>query len=144
MRPRSRLGWSWDSIKSTRPEWLRDRKINLLVVFALEKSPEIGADVPLILNKAQNEEQRQILRVHLAAQAFGRPFFSAPGIPEDRKAALRAAFDATMKDPEFVAETTKVRLEVSPTTGAEIDRILGEIYALPSDVIDKARRAIRN
>jgi len=76
-----RCGWSWDSIKSTKPEWVRDKKINLLVVFALDKAPDIGADVPLILEKAQSEEQRRILRVHLAGQAFGRPFFAAQGIP---------------------------------------------------------------
>jgi tripartite-type tricarboxylate transporter receptor subunit TctC len=82
--------------------------------------------------------------VHLAGQAFGRPFFAAQGIPEDRKAALRAAFDATMKDPEFVAEATKLQLEVSPMTGIEIERVLGEVYALPRDLIDKAKAAIRN
>jgi tripartite-type tricarboxylate transporter receptor subunit TctC len=139
-----RCGWSWDSIKSTKPEWVRDKKINLLVVFALEKAPDIGPDVPLILEKAQNDEQRQILRVHLAGQAFGRPFFAAQGIPEDRKAALRAAFDATMKDPEFIADAERLRLEVSPMTGAEIERVLGEVYALPKDLIDKAKAATRN
>jgi len=115
-----RCGWSWDSIESTRPDWLRDRKINLLVIFALERAAEISPDVPLILDKARDDEQRQILRVHLAGQAFGRPFFAAPGIPEDRKATLRSAFDATMKDPEFVAEATRLRLEVSPMAGGEI------------------------
>jgi len=139
-----RCGWSWDSIKSTKPDWVRDKKINLLVVFALQRAPDIGSDVPLILDKAQSDEQRQILRVHLAGQAFGRPFFAAQGIPEDRKAALRAAFDATMKDPEFIAEAEKLRLEVSPMTGAEIERVLGEVYALPKDLIDKAKAAIRN
>ena len=139
-----RCGWSWDSIKSTRPDWIRDKKINLIVVFALERVAGIGSDVPLILDKATSDEQRQILRVHLAGQAFGRPFFAAQGIPEDRKAVLRAAFDATMKDPEFVAEAEKLRLEVSPMTGAEIERVLGEVYALPKELIDKARAAIRN
>jgi tripartite-type tricarboxylate transporter receptor subunit TctC len=139
-----RCGWSWDSIKSTRMEWLRDNKINLLVVFALDKTPGIPAEVPLILEKAQTDEQRQILRVHLAAQALGRPFAAPPGIPEDRKAALRTAFDATMRDPDFVAEATKLRLEVSPTSGAEIDRLLAAIYATPADIIEKAKRAVKN
>jgi len=138
-----RCGWSWDSIKSTRPEWLRDNKLNLLVVFALEKSPEIPASVPLILEKATTDEQRQILRLHLAGQAFGRPFFAAPGIPEDRKRALRTAFDDTMKDQEFVADALKMRLEVSPMKGAEIDRVLGEVYASPPGILEKAKRAIR-
>ncbi|AMN42542.1 Bug family tripartite tricarboxylate transporter substrate binding protein [Rhodoplanes sp. Z2-YC6860] len=138
-----RCGWSWDSIKSTKPDWLRDKKINLISVFALEKAPDMPADVPLAIDKAQNEEQREVLRVHLAGQAFGRPFFAAQGIPEDRKAALRAAFDATMKDPEFVAEAEKLRLEVSPMQGIEIERVLNEIYGLPKELIDKARAAIR-
>ncbi len=139
-----RCGWSWDSIKSTKPEWLRDKKIDLLVVFAFEKAADIPADVPLIMDKAQTEEQRQILRVHLAAQALGRPFAAPPGIPEDRKAALRAAFDATMKDKEFVAETNRVRLEVSPSTGAQIDKLLADIYATPAGVIAKAKDAVKN
>ena len=139
-----RCGWSWDSIKSTRPDWLRDKKIDLLVVFALEKSPEIPAEVPLAMDKVPSEEMRQILRIHLAAQAFGRPFAAPPGIPPERKAALRAAFDATMKDKEFIAETTKVNLEVSPIPGAEIDRLLAAIYALPPNLIEKAKQVIKN
>jgi tripartite-type tricarboxylate transporter receptor subunit TctC len=139
-----RCGWSWDSIRSTRPDWIRDKKIDLLLVFALEKSPEIPAEVPLALDKAPNEEMRQVLRVHLAGQAFGRPFAAPPGIPADRKAALRAAFDATMKDPEFVSEAKKAGLEVSPITGAEIDRLLAGIYALPPDLIEKAKQVMKN
>jgi tripartite-type tricarboxylate transporter receptor subunit TctC len=139
-----RCGWSWDSIKSTRPDWLRDHKINLLAVFSLQKAADIPAEVPLIGDLAASDEQRQILRLHLAGQSFGRPFFASPGLPQDRKAALRAAFDATMQDPEFVAETNKVKLEVSPTSGAEIDRLLAQVYATPKDVIEKAKQAVRN
>jgi tripartite-type tricarboxylate transporter receptor subunit TctC len=82
--------------------------------------------------------------VHLAAQALGRPFAAPPEIPADRKAALRKAFDETMKDPDFIAETTKVRLEVSPMTGAGIDRVLAEVYALPKELIEKAKAAVKN
>jgi tripartite-type tricarboxylate transporter receptor subunit TctC len=139
-----RCGWSWDSIKSTRPDWLRDGKINLLAVFSLQKAADIPAAIPLVADLAASDEQRQILRLHLAGQSFGRPFFTSPGVPEDRKAALRSAFDATMTDPDFIAETNKVKLEVSPTSGAEIDRLLAEIYATPKDVIEKAKLAIRN
>jgi tripartite-type tricarboxylate transporter receptor subunit TctC len=139
-----RCGWSWDSIKSTRPDWLRDKKINLLAVFSLQKAADIPPDIPLIGDLARSDEQRQILRVHLAGQALGRPFFTSPGVPADRKSALRAAFDATMKDPDFVAEITRVKLEVNPASGAEIDRLLAEVYATPKDVIEKAKQAVRN
>ena len=137
-------GWSWDSIKSTRPDWLRDRKINLLAVFSLQKAVDIPDEVPLIADLAASEEQRQILRLHLAGQALGRPFFTSPGVAPDRKAALRAAFDATMKDPDFVAEINKLKLEVNPASGAEIDRLLAEIYATPKSVVEKAKQAVRN
>lgn len=80
----------------------------------------------------------------LAGQGLGRPYFTSPGVPEDRKAALRAAFDATMKDPDFLAEIAKARLEVSPTSGVEIDRLLADIYASPREVIEKAKQAVRN
>jgi tripartite-type tricarboxylate transporter receptor subunit TctC len=139
-----RCGWSWDSIKSTRPHWLRERKINLLAVFSLQKAVDIPAEVPLIGDLAVSDEQRKILRLHLAGQALGRPFFTSPAIADDRKAALRAAFDATMKDSDFIAETNKVQLEVNPATGAEIDRLLAEVYATPKDVIEKAKQAVRN
>jgi len=139
-----RCGWSWDSIKSTRPDWLRDRKINLLVVFSLQKAADIPPEVPLILDLAKSDEQRTILRLHLAGQFFGRPFFAPPGIPDDRRAALRAAFDVTMTDPDFIAEARASRLEVNPASGAEIDQLLAEIYATPRDLVEKARAAIRN
>jgi tripartite-type tricarboxylate transporter receptor subunit TctC len=139
-----RCGWSWDSIKSTRPDWLRDRKINLLAVFSLQKAADIPADVPLIADLASSDEQRQILRVLLAGQGLGRPYFTSPGVPEDRKAALRTAFDATMQDPDFLAEIAKAKLEVNPTSGMEIDRLLADIYATPKEVIEKAKQAVRN
>jgi tripartite-type tricarboxylate transporter receptor subunit TctC len=139
-----RCGWSWDSIKSTRPNWLRDRKINLLAVFSLQKAPDIPDDVPLVSNLAATDEQRQILRLHLAGQALGRPFFTSPGVPPERKSALREAFAATMQDPDFIAEINKLGLEVNPASGAEIDRLLADIYATPKSIIEKAKQAVRN
>ena len=100
--------------------------------------------MPLAIDLATTDEQKEVLRMHLAGQALGRPFFAPPGIPDDRKAALRAAFDATMKDADFIADIAKAKLEVSPMSGAEIDRLLAEIYATPKDVIEKAKQAIRN
>ena len=76
-----RCGWSWDSIKSTRPDWLRDRKINLIAVFSLQKAADIPAEVPLIGDLARNEEQRQILRMHLAGQSFGPTVLHLAGLP---------------------------------------------------------------
>jgi tripartite-type tricarboxylate transporter receptor subunit TctC len=73
---------------------------------------------------------------------MGRPFAAPPGIPEDRKAALRKAFDATMTDPEFLAEAKKLRLDVNPVSGVAIEKLIGELYQTPQDVIAEARAAV--
>jgi tripartite-type tricarboxylate transporter receptor subunit TctC len=137
-----RCGWSWSSIKSRQVAWLQEKKINLLVQFALQKVPELP-DVPLIMDLATTDEQRQILRLILARQVMGRPFLAPPDIPDDRKLALRKAFDATMKDPQFLAEMGRADLEVTPVDGKAIDALMADIYSTPKDVIEKAVRAIK-
>src|SRR4051812_27735569 len=105
-----RCGWSWTSLKSQK-NWLP--QINVLVQFGLEKNADLP-EVPLALDLARNDEERQVLRLLMAAQHVGRPLFTSPDIPPDRKAALRAAFDAAMNDPQFLGEAAKLGLEISP------------------------------
>ena len=112
-----RCGWSWTSIKSQKTDWLRDRKISLLAQFGMEKNADLP-DVPLVLERAANDEQRQVLRLLIAGQFVGRPFFAPPELPDDRKGALRQAFDATMKDPQFLAEAGRLDMEISPIAAA--------------------------
>ena len=112
-----RCGWSWTSIKSQKTDWLRDRKISLLAQFGMEKNADLP-DVPLVLERATNDEQRQVLRLLIAGQFVGRPFFAPPELPDDRKGALRQAFDATMKDPQFLAEAGRLDMEISPIAAA--------------------------
>jgi tripartite-type tricarboxylate transporter receptor subunit TctC len=135
-----RASWSWSSLKSTKPDWVRDKKVNLPVQLGLHKNPELN-DVPLVIDFA-NERQRQILKMVLSRQTMGRPFAAPPGLPEERKQALRAAFDRTMQDPEFLAEARARGQDVDPVTGADIDRLVGELYRTPADVIAEARAAI--
>jgi tripartite-type tricarboxylate transporter receptor subunit TctC len=130
-----RCGWSWSSIKSQR--WLRDGKINPLVQFGMEGNAELP-DVPLALARAADDEQRQVLRLLTAGQFLGRPFFGPPAIPADRKAALRQAFGATMKDPQFLAEAAKLDLEITPIAAAAIDDFLADIYRAPAEIVRKA------
>ena len=80
----------------------------------------------------------------LAAQDMARPFAAPPGIPADRKAALIAAFNATMKDPEFLADANRMKIDVNPVTGPALDKLLAELYATPKDVVAKAAKAIAN
>jgi tripartite-type tricarboxylate transporter receptor subunit TctC len=137
-----RCGWSWTSIKSQKTDWLRDRKISLLAQFGMEKHADL-ADVPLVLDRATNDEQRQVLRLLIAGQFVGRPFFAPPDLPNDRKGALREAFDATMKDPQFLAEAGKLDLEISPIAAAVVDELLVDMYRTPKEVVRKAVSGIQ-
>jgi len=134
-----RCGWSWTSLKSQK-QWLPN--INLLVQFNLERNPDLS-NVPMALERAKDDQQRQVLRLLIAPQYVGRPFFSSPDIPPERKAALRAAFDETMKDPEFLAEAAKADMEISPVSGAKIDAFIAALYKTPQDVVKKAIAAIQ-
>jgi len=134
-----RCGWSWTSLKSQK-NWLP--QINLLAQFNLEKNADLP-NVPVALERAAGDEQRQVLRLLIAGQYVGRPFFTSPDIPADRKAALRAAFDATMKDPQFLADAAKLDLEISPVGAATIDAFLADLYRTPKDVVAKAVTAIQ-
>ncbi len=116
-----RCGWSYSSVVSTRAEWFKQPPfMHLLVQMALKKHADIP-DVPLVVDFAKTDEQRQLLRVVFSRQTMGRPFAIPPQVPPDRVAALRTAFDKTMRDPEFLAEADKAKLEVNnPVTGEEV------------------------
>ena len=134
-------GLSWGTIKIAHPEWVKGKSVNLLLQAALKKEPEL-ADVPLALDVIDDPVKKQILSLHFAPQAIGRPYAAPPNIPGDRKAALIKAFDETMKDPEFLAETAKAKMDIAPMTGHEIEALLAQLYALPADVVAKAAKAV--
>jgi tripartite-type tricarboxylate transporter receptor subunit TctC len=136
-----RCGWSYSSLKQQHPDWVANKQVNILVQLALSRSPELP-DVPLIADLATTDRQRQILRLVFSRQAMARPFLAPPGIPEDRKQALRAAFDETMHDPAFLAEAKQRGLEVNPVSGAEIDKLIEELYQTPRDIIAEVRASI--
>jgi tripartite-type tricarboxylate transporter receptor subunit TctC len=132
-----RCGWSWSSVKATHGAWIAGKKINVLVQLALQKHPELP-DVPLVTDLATNDQQRQILRLIFARQVMGRPFLAPPGIPPERVAALRTAFDETMKDPTFLADAEKAQLEVNPVSGEELQKLVADIYKTPPEVAKQA------
>ena len=134
-------GLSWSTIKTRHADWLTNHSVNIIVQAALKKEPEM-ASVPLVSDLAGNPEQRQILKLLLTSQAMARPFAAPPGIPEDRRKALIAAFDATMADANFLAEAHKLDFDVRPVGAATIDGLLADIYATPKEVVAKAAKAI--
>ena len=137
-----RCGWSWSSILATKQQWLEDGTINILVQLALHKHPDLP-DVPLITDLARTEEERQIFRLIFVRCVLGRPFLGPPNIPADRVAALRAAFDATMEDPEFLEEAMRSRLEITPIPGGELQELVAEVYRTSPDIVDKTREYLR-
>ena len=136
-----RAAWSWSSLKASKPDWIRDKKFTSLVQLNLTKNPDLP-DVPMIMDLATTDKQRQILKLVLSRQTMGRPFAAPPGIPEDRKQALRKAFDDAMKDPEFLAEAKQRKMDVNPVSGAEIEKLVAELYQTPQDVVAEAKAAI--
>src|SRR5215468_10912966 len=133
-------GLSWSTLKARHLQAMNDGKLNIIVQAALKKQPEL-AKVPLASELTQDREKLQILKLFLASQETARPFAGPPGLPADRKAALIRAFDATMKDPEFLAEAQKLNMDVNPLNAKGVDDILAELYATPKAVLEKAAQA---
>jgi tripartite-type tricarboxylate transporter receptor subunit TctC len=137
-----RCGWSWSSVRSTRPQWLAEKKITILVQLALHRHPDLP-DVPVIIDLAKTDEQRQILELIFARQALGRPFLAPPGIPAARAEALRTAFMDTMHDKDFLAETEKAQLEITPIDGAGVQKLVADLYQSPPAVVKRAAELLK-
>lgn len=136
-----RCGWSWSSIESTRAQWVKENKITLLVQLGVDKHPELP-NVPLLGELATSDEQRQIIDLIISPQLMGRPILTTPNVPADRLAALRAAFDKSMADPEFAALAQKQQLEVGAVSGERIEQLINKLYSYPKPMIEKASLAI--
>jgi tripartite-type tricarboxylate transporter receptor subunit TctC len=132
-----RCGWSWSSVKSTRMSWVQEKKINILVQVSLSKHPDLP-NVPLIMDLAKSDEQRQMFRLIFARQVMGRPFQSTPGVPADRLHALQTAFMDTMRDPAFLAEAEKAKFEITPVSGPDIATLVTEILKMPPELAQRA------
>ena len=134
-------GLSWSTLKGRYPQWLKERKANLLVQAGIKKEAELS-HVPVATDLVKEPEQRQILNLILIGQAMARPFAAPPGIPADRKAALVAAFERAVKDPDFLAEAQRLNFEVNPVSSTKLDALLADAYATPKEVILKAAKAL--
>ena len=128
---------AWSSIP---PEWTASRKINALVNFAPMPIPGLPAGVPFVGDLADSRAAKDVLDVLIAPDALGRPYVASKQVPADRLAAMRAAFDHTMKDPQFLAEAEKLDLPViGPIQGAEAERIVASIYAASPALVARAQ-----
>jgi tripartite-type tricarboxylate transporter receptor subunit TctC len=130
-------GLSYSTLKAQHPEWIRDKKINLLLQASIAKEPDLP-DVPLITDLVKTPEQLKVLKLLVASQVMARPYAAPPGIPADRKAALQKAFADTVKDPAFLADAKRLKLDVHPLGPEAIQKLLDEVYATPSEDVQRA------
>ncbi|HTI85042.1 MAG TPA: tripartite tricarboxylate transporter substrate-binding protein, partial [Alphaproteobacteria bacterium] len=138
-----RCSWSYASIMSTRPDWLRDGKIRPLAASASARLPELP-DVRTVIELAEREQDKQVLRLILAGDEIARPFMAPPGVPTDRLQALRDAFTATVRDPQFLAEARQQKLELDPMDWAEMTDTISAVYATPQPVVAATMKLLQN
>jgi tripartite-type tricarboxylate transporter receptor subunit TctC len=131
----------WASWVSGHPQWLKEKKIVQLVQIGLVKHPDLP-DVPLMMDLAKNPEDRAALKLMSSDVAFARPFATTPGVPADRVAALRRAFDATMTDADLLAECAKANRDLSPSTGEQVQAVVLEVLKAPAPVLAKVNTII--
>jgi tripartite-type tricarboxylate transporter receptor subunit TctC len=132
---------AWSNLPTTHGDWLRDKKIRLLMQSSVDRHPDLP-DLPSVLEFAKTDEQRQILKILLSMKTFGYPFFVGPEVPGDRVKALQAAFAATMKDNAFLADITQLLRKITPAPGSEMDEFISAAYAHPPAMIEKMRKAL--
>ncbi len=137
-----RCGWSWSALLSRDHDLLDQKLVTVPVQLGVEVNKDIP-DVPLLLDLTNDPKQKAALKLIFSRQAMARPFAAPPNLPPERAKALRDAFDATMKDPEFLAEAKNLDLEVRPVPGERINALVSEIYAYPKDVVKIAADAIK-
>jgi tripartite-type tricarboxylate transporter receptor subunit TctC len=137
-----RCGWSWSSLMSRNRAFYEEKQIFVPVQLSLQKHEDLP-DVPLVMDETKDPTQEAALKLIFARQTMARPYAAPPGLPPDRVRALRQAFDETMKDPAFLAEAKQTDLEVRPVSGDDVQKLVGELYASPPEVIQTAAESIK-
>ena len=128
------FGNSWGDLKTQQPDWIKNKLVRILVQDGYHRHADMP-DVPLIIDQAKTQEDRQALDLLLQRQRFARPYVAPPGVPAERVQMLRRAFDATMKDPAFLKAVAAVRLDVeSPMTGEELTADIAKLSVTPKSV----------
>ena len=130
-------GLAWQTLQSSSPAWIANNDLNVILQMGLVKDKDLPANVPLALDLLTKPEDKTFFRLAVLPGEFGRPFAAPPGVPADRLAALRKAFDETMKDPDFIAEATKAKMIIDPLDGSQIQALLDEAYAAPQPIRDR-------
>jgi hypothetical protein len=133
---------SLDSVTGKRPDWIKTNKVVILLQGGVAPNPELK-DVPFVVDLARSPEDKQAIEFLYAGQGIGRPFIAPPGLAPEVEKMMRDAFDATMKDPEFVADAKRQKLDVEPETGQHLAALINKIYATPKPIVDKIGELIK-
>ena len=135
--------WGWDSIKATWARALESGDAIVVVQMVSKPHPDLPK-VPLAISYAKSDDARQLIEAGVTIPAItNRPYVVRPGTPKDRVEMLRKAFDATMKDPEFVADAKKSRIDLEPIGGLEVQKMVGDMFNLSPALIAKLRDALK-
>jgi tripartite-type tricarboxylate transporter receptor subunit TctC len=134
-------GNSWGNFLTAKQSWVTEKKIRVLLQLALKKHPDLP-DVPLVMDMAKDETDRQALSLVFARQSIAYPFAAPPGVPSERLETVRRAFEETVKSDAFLAEAGRLKLEIDPLSGAEVETIVRDVYASSPAVIARARELI--
>jgi GH18 family chitinase len=135
--------FTWTSLKPLYKGWSETGEVIILFQQGLRKHPELP-DAPLVTDLSETEDQRKMLELQFTAFELGRPYFVSDGVPADRVTALRQAFDTVMKDKDLLADAAKQDLEVNPSSGEEMQRMLARVYATPKDLVARLAEASKS
>jgi tripartite-type tricarboxylate transporter receptor subunit TctC len=130
------------TLEVAKPQWVRDRLVNIFIQFGVRKNKD-HLDVPLALDLAKTVEDRQALEFVVSPNLFARPFAAPPDVPPERVKALREAFNATLTDPDYLAEAASRKMQVILVKAEEIDAVLKRVYAMPKSIIERVSNALK-
>jgi tripartite-type tricarboxylate transporter receptor subunit TctC len=134
-----RGSYSWSDLKKYRPDWLTANKINILAQYGVRKEPELP-EVPLSVELGRDANERRVMEFISADVDMAKPFMFPPKVAADRVQALRAAFDATMKDADFLDDAKQAKVDISPITGAELEALVRRTIETPPELVATAER----
>jgi tripartite-type tricarboxylate transporter receptor subunit TctC len=134
-------GLAYSSLKATQPNWFAEKKVNVLLQIGLTRAPDLP-DVPSALELVSLPQDKKVLELILARQEMGRPFAAPPGVSANRVGLLRSAFQATLKDPEFLSDAKRLQMEIDPLTADEIETLLKKTYAAPQAIVAQAAKLV--
>jgi tripartite-type tricarboxylate transporter receptor subunit TctC len=135
-------GKDWTTLTSTRPQWIRDKKVNILVQMGMKPHPDIKG-VSMAIDLAKTPQDRQVMEVVFAKFGMSRPFMAPPELPAERLAILRSAFDSTVKDPAFLEEAKRLGMEINPVSGADVEALVTRIMNTPPALAERAREVLK-